>query len=71
MMPVSRNAEFFATCKYVLKLQAKNVCVCKPTFSGMRNAGHPPASAFKIPELGEEFELATSPTSITHEQFWV
>ena len=37
---------------------------------GLRNAGTPPASAFRIPELGEEVELATVATCITREQFW-
>ena len=37
---------------------------------GLRNAGKPPASAFRIPELGEEVELASVPASITREQFW-
>ena len=37
---------------------------------GLRNAGTPPASAFRIPELGDEVELATVATSITREQFW-
>ena len=36
---------------------------------GHRNAGAPPASAFKIPKLGEEVDLASSPTSITLTQF--
>ena len=36
---------------------------------GHRNAGAPPASAFKIPKLGEEVDLASSPTSITRMQF--
>jgi hypothetical protein len=37
---------------------------------GLRNAGNPPTSAFKIPELGEEVHLMDLPTSITREQFW-
>ncbi len=37
---------------------------------GLRNAGKPPASAFRIPELGEEVELASVPASISREQFW-
>ena len=37
---------------------------------GLRNAGNPPPSAFKIPDIGEEVQLVDLPTSITQEQFW-